>query len=521
MTSRFRWTTLVPVPLLLALLGCPQEPADDDDATAPGAEWEALPASIASVFEDEAADLGASGAAVAIWLDGVLYAGTYGTRDPDGGDAIAPTTLFRIGSTTKMMTSTAALAAVDRGALAMDDAVVEHLPGLDIAGDAPFSDVTLHHLLSHTSGISEITPLDAGGSDDLLQDFTFSSFGFAGQTWMMAPAGSFWNYSNPNFALAGAVVEAVDGRIYRDIMQEDVFGPLGMDRTLFLGQDVAEDGDFAWSDTYDWTGQTTDTIRVGAESYDHGWSRPAGFAWSSVLDMVRFGRFLLDGDEALLSTASHQALVGEHANMYAYGDYGSYGYGVMHWSQWFAGNGFYDVATTEHNGAIPGYAADLITVPGRDFVMVTLAAGDGAYFGALRQAVWEDLLGAEEIDAPEPGIDPTTFADYVGTYEDPYNVGTIQVTQNADGDLEWELPLLDQVNVAYGTDLLPTSRGSFRVSIQNRPTSISFIAADGTQEGPARWLRHRAFVGDRQGVVTRDAAPDPARLREALRRSAL
>ena len=302
-----------PLRVLLALafvllLGCPSEPTDDDDSTEPTSDWQPLPASIATVFEDEADDLGASGAAVAIWFEGVLYAGTYGTKDPDGGDEIAPTTLFRVGSTTKMMTSAAMLAAADRGALAMGDAVVDHLVGLDIAGAPEFSDVTLHHLLSHTSGISEITPLDGGGDDDLLLDFTFSSFGFAGQTWMMAPAGSFWNYSNPNFALAGAVVEAADGRIYRDIMEDDVFAPLGMDRTLFRGEDVADDGDFAWADTYDWTGQTADTVRVGAESYDHGWSRPAGFAWSSVLDMVKFGRFLLDGDPAVLSSASHAPL---------------------------------------------------------------------------------------------------------------------------------------------------------------------------------------------------------------------
>jgi len=502
----------------LPLLGCPTEPTDDDDSTADAA-YEPLPDTIAAVFEQEADDLGASGAAVAIWHDGVLYAGTFGTRSPDGGDAVEPTTLFRIGSTTKMMTSVSMLAAADRGALQMSDAVIDHLPGLDIAGDAPFGDVSLHHLLSHTSGISEITPLDAGPADELLQDFTFSSFGFAGTTWMMAPAGSFWNYSNPNFALAGAVVEAADGRLYREIMREDVFAPLGMDRTLFLGEDVADDGDFAESDTYDWTGQTTGQVRVGANSYDHGWSRPAGFAWSSVLDMVGFGRFLLDGDEDVLSPASHAALVDEHANMYVHLDLGTYGYGVMHWSEWYAGEGFFDVATTEHNGAIPGYAAELITVPAEGLVMVTLAAGDGAYFGDLRQAVWEELLGAVAVDAPDPDIVPDNFANYVGTYEDPYNVGTIIVTQNADGDLQWELPRLDQLDVPYGPNLLPAARGKFRVNIQNANTSISFIAADGTQEGPARWLRHRAFVGDRQGVTTRDALPDPPRLRAARLRA--
>ena len=106
----------------LPLLGCPTEPTDDDDSTEEAA-FQPLPESLAAVFEEEAGDLGASGAAVAIWHDGVLYAGTFGTKSPDGGAPIEPTTLFRIGSTTKMMTSASMLAAADRGTLQMSDAV--------------------------------------------------------------------------------------------------------------------------------------------------------------------------------------------------------------------------------------------------------------------------------------------------------------------------------------------------------------------------------------------------------------
>ena len=477
------------------LLACPavDEPTDDDDSTPePEAEAEELPDSIEAVFADEA---DGAGAAVAIYHQGTLYAGAVGTKDPDGGDAVEPTTLFRIGSTTKMMTAAAVLAAVDRGDMAIDDPVVDHLPGLDLQGVAPFDDVTLHHLLSHTSGINEITPIDGGEEDERLQDFTFG--GFSTTSYMMAPAGAFWNYSNPNFALAGAAVEATDGRLYRDIMAEDVWGPLGMDRTLFLGADVAADGDFAQADTFDWTGLTTDTQRVGAESYDDAWSRPAGFAWSSVLDMVKWGRFLIDGHNDVLTDASHAELVAEQANMHAYRDFGMYGYGVIRFRETSAGGGWFELQTAQHNGAIPGYAAEIVTVPAEDFVIVTLAAADGGYFSDTIRQAFEDLLGASSVDVPDSGVAGDDLSRYVGSYEDPYNVGTAIVSQNAAGDLEWELPRLDQYGVPYGTSLTPTSLGNFAVSIQGAGTAISFLAEDGGETGPTRWLRHRAFVADR------------------------
>jgi CubicO group peptidase (beta-lactamase class C family) len=509
-----RLLVLVPLALLIA---CPSDELADDDDAAP--EYEPLPSAIASVFEDEADDLGASGAAIAIHFNGRLYAGTFGTKDPDGGAAVAPSTLFRIGSTTKMMTATAVLAAVDRGDMALSDSVVDHLPGLEFRADgaAPLADVTLHHLLSHTSGISEITPIDGGEADARLYDFTYS--GFRSTSYMMAPPGAFWNYSNPNFSLAGAAVEATDGRSYRDLMAEDVWGPLGMDRSMFLGSEVEADGDFASADTYDWTGQSQDPVRVGADSYDDAWSRPAGFAWSSVLDMVRWGRFLMDGDASVIDDASHAELIGDQANMKAYLDYGTYGYGVIRWAEAAFGGQWFELTTLQHNGAIPGYAAEVITVPAHDFVLVTLAAGDGAYFGETTAKALAELLGAEAVAIPDPQIE-ADLSRYVGTYRDPHNVGTVNVSL-ADGALVWEMPRLDGLDIPYGRSLTPTSLGSFRTSIQGSATGVIFLTEDGSDEGPTRWLRHRAFVADR-GDVGRSHGGSPHadedRVRAFLRR---
>ena len=502
--------------LLLLLASCaePVDVDDDDSPPAPTPSFDALPAAIAASFDAESVQLDATGAALAIWHDGTLYAGATGTKHPQEDEAVEATTLFRIGSITKMLTSTALLAAEDRGELDLDDPVVEHLPGLDLVGRGDFGDVTLHHLLSHTSGISEITPIDGGQADGRLQDFTYS--GFPQSTYLMAPAGTFWNYSNPNFSLAGAAVENATERPYRALMREDVFEPLGMDRTVFRGDEVRADGDYASSWSYDWTGQTSQPILVGAESYDDAWSRPAGFAWSSVLDLQRFGRFLVDGDPDVLSASAHADLLAEHVDTGAYADVHAYGYGVFSWRMKEADGSWFDLATKEHGGAIPGYSAELITVPEADLVIATLAAGNAAYYGELLATIWEELLGAEPTAGPDAGIDPGDFERYVGAYQDDFNIGRAEVSVGDDGQLDLDLPDLEAANIPYGPDLTAISRGNFLLSIQGTWTTISVLTDPGAPpDAPTRWLRHRAFVAERDGARGA-SAPTPHDLEPPL-----
>ncbi len=504
---------LLALPLSIALLGCPQGSGtlDDDDATGDdddaGPEWEPLPPPIAAAFEDEAEDLGAPAAAVAILHDGVLYAGAYGTKVPDGDVPTEPTTLFRIGSVTKQLTSTAMLQQVDAGLLTMDDRLATHVPELDLGGAGDLDEVMLHHLLSHTSGVLDHTPLFGGEADDRLLDYTLSTF--EDEAFLMNPPGAFWNYANPNFSLAGLVVELTDGRYYREVMHDEVFAPLDMNRTMFLADEVYADGDYAVGLTPDWTGQVPGLIHAEPDSYDDAWSRPAGFAWSSVLDLARWGEFLVHGDEAVLSASSHTELTESQTETLAFLDYLDYAYGVMVWHESVSAGDWFEVSTREHGGAIPGFAAELITVPEHDLVIATLASTGGAYFGGLKGVVWEELLGVESTDFPGLDIDPDDFVDYVGSYDDATQYGLFEVFTDGGGNLDVAIPLFDQYDIPYSPDLVPTSRGNFNLTVQGYPFQLTFIA-DAPGE-PARWFRTRYFVAERSDVVDGRAAPPAGR----------
>lgn len=498
------------LPLLLS--ACPSGSGglgDDDDSTPDVPTFDALPEAVAEAFATEADGFDAPGAAIAIRHGDVLYVGTYGSKDPAGGDPIEATTLFRIGSITKMMTATALLQQVAAGELALGDAVADHIPGLALQGVGPSDEITLHHLLSHTSGLSEITPIAGGEDDARLGDFTDE---LAGQIYLMNDAGEFWNYSNPNFSLAGAVLENTADRYYRDVMQTEVFAPLGMDRTMFLGSEVLADGDYAVAWGRGWTEAEPGPLRIEPDAYDDAWSRPAGFAWSSVLDLVTFGDFLVDGAPGVLSDAMQAELVSPQTPTAAFLDALDYGYGTMLWHGLATSSSWYDLETLEHGGAIPGFAAELWTVPSEDLVVATLASTDGAYFGQTRASIFAALLGVAPTTFPDLEI-AADLTPYTGTYNDPYNVGDLIVTLDDSGGLVIDAPLLDTAGVAYETTLTPTSRDHFQwVLYGNFPLDITILP--GSDGSPHRWFRNRYFVAERtEGVADGRSVPDPAALR--------
>ncbi len=105
--------------------------------------------------------------------------------------------------------------------------------------------------------------------------------------------GTFYNYANPNFMLAGLVAEEAAGRPYREVMRRRVFKPLGMTRAVFLPSEVLADNDFAYG--------VRNARAIAPGDYDNAIERPAGFAWTSAEDLAKFAQFILRGNPAALS----------------------------------------------------------------------------------------------------------------------------------------------------------------------------------------------------------------------------
>jgi CubicO group peptidase (beta-lactamase class C family) len=155
-----------------------------------------------------------------------IYARGYGLATLDPMAAIAPTSLFDIGSDTKQFTAAAVLLLAQQGALQLTDDVRKYVPELPTYG-AP---ITLEHLLWHTSGLRDyITLLGLAGYDDFVPTTQALALDIIErQRSLDFPTGSRYAYSNSGYVLLAHVVERVAGQTLNSFMRQQIFDPLDM-----------------------------------------------------------------------------------------------------------------------------------------------------------------------------------------------------------------------------------------------------------------------------------------------------
>lgn len=167
---------------------------------------------------------GLVGAGVAVVQDGrILHTAGYGSTD----DApVTSRTPFAIGSVSKSFTAFAVLQLVAAGQLQLDDPVVDHLPELQLNDDR-ISDITVRHLLSHTSGLPN--PLIVPPAHSLAEDVAHLD------DWVLnTDPGTTYAYSNYNYRIAARLVEVVSDTPFDTYLRNQVFEPLGMTDTRSL-----------------------------------------------------------------------------------------------------------------------------------------------------------------------------------------------------------------------------------------------------------------------------------------------
>ena len=173
------------------------------------------------------------GAVVHVWRDGrVLFSKAYGMANLAYGIPYTTDTRTNIGSTSKQFTAFAIMLQAQRGLLSLDDDIRKHipeLPGFDHV-------ITVRHLITHTSGLREFLNLltmagrrlDHGDWIDRHELIDVVKR----QPKLQNVPGAEWNYNNTAFGLAAVIVERTSGKDFPKFMQEDVFGPLGMTRSM-------------------------------------------------------------------------------------------------------------------------------------------------------------------------------------------------------------------------------------------------------------------------------------------------
>lgn len=229
-------------------------------------------------------DWNVAGFAIAVVHNGrLVFAKGYGLREVGKPEPVDTQTIFAVASTTKAMTAAALGMLVDEGKVRWDDPVIKHLPGFQMVDPYATREVTVRDLLTHRAGLPNADYLWTAGDNS--RDEVVRRVRFLPPSYSLRGG---YAYHNVMYTVAGEVVEAASGMSWDDFVRTRIFEPLGMARSVTT---------LAAAETRDnraaphWP--AGDTLRVISNSLADGIG-PAGSVWSSVADMSRWVKFLLD-----------------------------------------------------------------------------------------------------------------------------------------------------------------------------------------------------------------------------------
>ena len=351
------------------------------------------------------------GASVALLRDGAVVAAASGILNLDTGVEADTDSLFQIGSITKVWTATVVMQLVEEGTVKLDAPVRRYLPDFRVADEDVSANVTIRHLLTHTSGIDGDHFADTGRGDDALAAYVES----CAEVSQVHPLGATMSYCNTGFSILGRVVEVVTGATWDEAIRTRLSVPLGLAHTATLPEDVLRFR--AAIGHIEPPGHERSTAPAWGLPRSAG---PAGGICSTATDLLGFAALHLgDGTsptgERLLRedslAAMREPLAIVPSGIGSFASRWGLGWSIHEWS------GRQGVG---HDGGTIGQSAFLRVVPDAG-VAVALLTNGGHTISLFRDLCGGLLADAAGVELPadvvplaeQPPVDP---APYVGTY---------------------------------------------------------------------------------------------------------
>lgn len=329
-----------------------------------------------------------------------IYKKSFGVSDYYTERPLNDTSIFELASVSKQFTATGIMLLVNDGKLNLTDSLRSFFPEL------PYSGITLHHMLTHTSGLPDYMDLMDSTWDHQKTAFNhdiIQALAKAKPDLLFKP-GTKWDYCNTAYALLASIIEKISGMTFREFMQQRVFGPLNMKHS-----------------------RVYNTRRSGETLQNYA----LGFTWSDSLsryvlpdslpelDIVYF----LDGiqgDGTINSTTgdlllwdralANKSLLGEATNTLVYPhelvdstEQEYYGYGVL-----LGKNSLGNYIS--HGGGWPGYSTNLTRYTDDDKTIVVLS-NNGSVSTAIQGSLAHILYGKPiEFPYQHKEVAPDTVA---------------------------------------------------------------------------------------------------------------
>ena len=319
----------------------------------------------------------------------VIYKKGFGLANMEWNIPNAPDTKFRLGSITKQFTATLVLQLVEQGKIKLDGKLIDYLP--DYRNDTG-SKVTIHHLLSHTSGIPSYTALPNFAQNISRNPYTVDEFvkKYSSGDLEFEP-GTKFAYNNSGYFLLGAIIEKVTGKPYEQVVKENIFDPAGM----------KDSGYDHWGTILKKraTGYTKTSRGYDTAPYlDMSIPYAAGSLYSTVEDLYLWDQAMYG--EKILSAKSKELMTKPNLNDYAYG---------LFIRSATLGPNKLTVPTVFHGGGINGFNTTMVRMPGEKRLIVLLDnAEHGQYLQRMTLSIMS-VLYDQPYDEPKRSIADLLF----------------------------------------------------------------------------------------------------------------
>jgi serine beta-lactamase-like protein LACTB len=299
------------------------------------------------------------GMSVAVAVHGKLvWAEGFGLADLEQCVPVSPQTKFRIGSTSKPLTSAGAALLYEQKRLDLDAPIQRYVPSFPEKGHI----ITTRQLLGHLAGIRSYNAADGDKENQDTYHSVKESLKRFKDDPLVDPPGAKWRYSSYGYVLASAAIEGAAGQDFLSFMRDKLFLPLGMQNT------VADENDKVIPNRARWYNLRSDGSYRNSPYADLSYKWAAGGFLSTAEDLVRFGSALLEPgflkQETLEMIFSPQKTTSGEKTKYGLG-----------WEIHDAGDGE-PVRRFEHSGGATGSSSFLIIYPDQKVVIAWLLNSD-------------------------------------------------------------------------------------------------------------------------------------------------
>lgn len=322
----------------------------------------------------------------------ILINNSYGKGDYEKDIPITQDTVFRLCSITKLFTAVGIMQLYEKGQLDLKDPVSKYIPEQHRGND-----ITIHNLLTHTSGIESNSGVDItkfNTKEDIINKITKKP--------LLFEPGTDWNYSNSGFNLLAVIIEKVSGITYSDYMEKNIFKPANMKNT---GCDSSRDEISNLAVGYEYENGKFYKKKDADLSFAFG----AGEIYSTANDMYNFDKALHTGK--LITKKTVEKIFRDNAGISKFGD--NYGYGStvskLNGHTWYG-----------HPGNLRSYTSYYIRFPEENTTIIILLNTWFPFNHQLRAAISAIAVG-EEYTLPsvkkEVKLDEALLKKYEGKYE--------------------------------------------------------------------------------------------------------